>query len=104
MGISFSFPFFSLSRSDFGSQAGIAEQHHAISPGLCRLKGVQEEKKKHQSCLRMTGPDLRILMTFICAVWTESNWASALSTIKQEPEINKVTNGDHSAGLAYKKM
>lgn len=47
-GIIFGFPFLSLSRSDFGTRAGRAEQQRAISLCLCRLQGVQTEKKKSE--------------------------------------------------------
>lgn len=43
-GIIFSFPFFSLSRSDFRSQSGRAEQQNATSLCLWRLQEVQAEK------------------------------------------------------------
>lgn len=45
-GIIFSFAFLSLSRSDSGSRAGRAKQQHAISLCLCKLQGMQAEKKK----------------------------------------------------------
>jgi len=52
----------------------------------------------------MTDPDPRLLTSFICAVWTESDRASTLFTIKQEAELNKSTNGGHSDGLAQKDV
>lgn len=47
-GIIFSFPFLSLSRSDFGSQAGRVEQQHVISLCLSSLQGLQADKKKSE--------------------------------------------------------
>lgn len=81
-GTIFSFCFLSLSGSDFRSQSGRAKQQHATSLCLWRLQ-VYRQEKPYESGLWMADPNLRLLTTFICSVWTESDWASTY------PQLNK---------------